>query len=376
MSKRRSRIRLSRHGEGAFPLPSKHYFSLDLFLGYDVADHVKSDWFQDEAHLYHVDYSDQGSNLVFALDKNMYTDTAIGAPFDITTAVFDSRFMLENYPKGEICFGNYKDANLGRIFFLDEPKSAKDVYISFKTAVPPKWTDETPVTYYYYYNPNTNFVHIVANFEMLQNIIATCQGKTVPSMDFFENLFIEKLKSHCGYSVTPTRYQASQSKTEQPAEEERHEEPKNTLHAAIADTITELQKNDKVLRALLDEFSVNCRLRAAPKLENFAARAVYYELFPAGEAIESSVFYTLVLDPDKFVATPPSENAAILLAETMAFLSPYKERFQAFKKIYDANISYYSYGGDLTLPKPKLNYKRIFGDGSDRAVITSRSCEW
>ena len=381
-------------------------------------------WFEDANYLFRP-ASDANDTflMILAQGKDPYFIQRAGSTdyfFDMEDANFDSRFIFPDLPRGSLHFGEYHDNQVGHIFFLTEPKDAADVLFQVnETSGACEWLRNDPnVKYFRHDDQNFNLVVVLpvgSRLDLDHEFVVT--HPTTPGEDrtFFTRLFQEKLR----HAINPRLEEPSYVRPLTEAEEISKADRSKYIErlSALSEKFYEICRirdvgalspfddpvsvyydghtyyfNDADLSRL--EVVVDTRYDFYKKLENridFVASLIGNGLKDALE--EFNVQFTLRVDRDCRLASfssdvakltvykegfhvpihehsvdldefnAPSEGgiAESFVEEAKQFFDKYREKFHAFKNLYEANVSYRSFVNQ-SAREPKLDYTYIFRD--------------
>lgn len=355
-----------------FPPAKRHTDLHNLFVtngnsGYRLS-FKQSACFEDLNHLYFLDYGEQGSRLTFALDKNLYlVDLSYTKRFfEFANLWFDSRFAFGQNFYGAFIFGHYKDANLGRIFYVTEPKDASHVLFRINEYTNRlDWLDSARHTEFFYHNPHNFCLYTVlpvgARLDEDKQLVITYCSKALEDRQFYQGLFEEQLRHFADLPVEFTEFKV---KTTDPTPEE--------LAAAKLKKQAETEHTDKLFRNilqvidlleanvhdLLDEFDLSFTLNRDREFFKIGPREIVkLSLFKFGK--EDDVIWNYSIDSETFLVYTPEAAADLLMTEIKNFLEEHREAFEAYRKIYTANQAFHDLVDPNSMP-PVLDYPHIF----------------
>ncbi|MBR2695737.1 hypothetical protein IKE86_02430 [Candidatus Saccharibacteria bacterium] len=384
-------------------------------------------WFENANYLFHPDYGEEGSNLTFAQSKDMFYVHPQGSVdyfFDLEDARFDSRFIFPDLLHGSLHFGNYHDNQLGRIFFLTEPKDASDVLLSVnEPSGICEWLKDDPNVKFFRHEDKHFQLYAVlpigSRLDLNHELVISHPTSADEDRALFAQLFQEKLHHAVDFNASETHYVRPLTAAEEESKAHRvdYADRLDTLsekfreicrirHIVTAspfddpisvyykghsyfynhDNIVQLEaiiRNDHefyqnlekridfveslIKNGLADicaEFNVNVALRLdrVIRLANLGEEVVMLSVYPADNSLQSGhIIHQHSVDLHDF--NTPSEGgiAEAYVKDTEEFFDRYREKFHAFKKLYEVNLSYHNLV-NLSSRPPELDYTYIFRD--------------
>lgn len=382
-------------------------------------------WFEDANFIFHPDYDEGGTHLTFAQSKDMYYIQPHGSFdhfLDLERVCFDSRFLFPELAKGTLHFGNYHDNQLGRTFFLTEPKDASDVLLSVtETSGICEWLKDDPNVKYFYHEDKRFQLHVVlpigSRLDLNHELVISHPTSPDEDRALFTQFFQEKLRRAIDFNAPETVYVRPLTEAEQESKAQRADyadrldvlsekfrEICHIRHIATPspfddpvsvyykghryfynhDSVSQLEaivRNDHefyqnlekridfveslIKNGLADicaEFNVDVRLELDHAIH----------LAGIGEEESATLF---VFPPDGYAIhrhsvdlcdfNAPSEGgiAEAYVKDVEQFFSRYRDKFHAFKKLYEANLSYHNFVNPSSCT-PVFDYGYIFDDFS------------
>lgn len=348
-----------------FP-PEKRCANLEDFLYINYLDEGEEcdDYFEDANFFYHLNYGAARAHLTIAFDKNLYYDPK-KAYFNPGAMYFDARFIFGQGIAGSLQFGHFKDNNLGKIFYLTEPKDAEHMLLSMtELSGKIEWLKDSCGVCYFRHASNFALYAILpvgTRFDEEKQLAIVYQDKKFKDREFYQKLFEEHLKKFVGLPVKLTEFKVV---VPPPTEEELAE--KACREAAEQKRLEKLQQNIEQTSQLLhaelagelDYFDLHFSLIRTKEFFKIGPREIIeFTLTPNSDHRE--IIYRSTFHGEEFQVATPEINASCLVKEVKTFLNDHREAFDVYKKIYQANKSYH----DLIAPssrEPKLNYNHIF----------------
>jgi len=385
-------------------------------------------WFENANYLFHPDYGEEGPNLTFAQSKDMFYVHPQGSVdyfFDLEDARFDSRFIFPDLSHGSLHFGNYHDNQLGRIFFLTEPKDASDVLLSVnEPSGICEWLKDDPnVKFFRHEDKHFQLYAILpigSRLDLDHEFVIT--HPTAPNDDqkFFTRLFQEKLRRLVDFTAPETRYVRPLTEAEQESQARRanYTELLNTLSEKFQ-TICEIRNigaaspfNDPVsvyykghryfyndgdmstlkvvvntdfefyqklekridfvrslikngLAASCTEFEADIDLKfdRQIRLAGFSDDVITLCIFHHHDKFlgPCNVVHERSISIDEFNTPSEGSVAESFIRDAEEFFGRHREKYHAFKKLYEVNLSYHNLV-NLSSRPPELDYTYIFRD--------------
>ena len=413
------------------PLPEKRYVDLAEFLelnnGHASCDFVYSGraWFENANHLFHPDYDEESPNLTFAQSKDMFYIHPQGSFdyfFDLEDARFDSRFIFPDLPHGSLHFGNYRDSQLGRIFFLTKPKDASDVLLSVnEPSGICEWLKDDPNVKFFRHEDKHFRLYAVlpigSRLDLDHKLVTTHPTTPNDDREFFTKLFQEKLRHLVDFNAPETRYVRPLTEAEEESKAHRadytdrlnalsekfreicrirhivttspFDDPISVYYKGHSyfynnDNVVQLEaivRNDHefyqniekridfveslIRNGLADicaEFNVKVALKLdrVIRLANLGEEVVMLSVYPADNSLRSShIIHRHSIDLHDFNASSEGSVAESFIRDAEEFFDHHREKYHAFKKLYEANLSYHDLV-NLSSRLPELDYTYIF----------------
>lgn len=414
-------------------LPEKRHTDLAEFLKVNGAHNCgflyrNHGWFENAHYIFHPDYDEDGACLTFAQSKDMYfvqSKYSSDSFLDLEEIRFDSRFIFPDlFLQGTLRFGNYHDNQLGRIFFLTEPKDANDVLLSVsEPSGIGEWLKNDPNVKYFYHEPKRYQLHVIlpvgSRIDFDHEFVITHPTSPSDDREFFSRLFQEKLRHAVDFNVIETAYVRPLSEAEQESKAHRadyadrlaalsekyreicrirltgssdpFEDPVSVYYKGyryfyndvgmsrlevVVDTDYEFYQNlasriDFVetlirngLTNICEEFDVDVTLRLEREihLANLSEEAIALSVHQVDKPPRHcDVIHRRSISLDEFNAPSPGGVAESFIVDVERFFDRYREKFHAFKKLYETNLSYHSLV-NLNSLAPELDYNYIFSD--------------
>lgn len=336
-------------------------------------------WFEDNNYLYRPDYGEDGAQLTFAQSKETYLVRRPGTSdyyFDMEDAIFDSRFMFPELPRGKLRFGKFHDNQLGRIFFLTGPHDATDLLLQTGDSIEIiPWTDrssEALFTNLFQEKIRSTTDWGYKETEYIPPLTEAEQASEAHRADYTDRIqaMKDKFQQICeirdvGYSSNPfddpisihyknRRYFFNESDM---VHLEAALEADHTFYSRLGeriDFVTSIVKY--TLTEILTEFEVSLSLRIDHNYLtcNSNRESVLLTIYR-----DTSILHQHSIAIDDFMTPDEPQLAETLIKDVQDFFGRYREKFYAFKKLYDANLSYHRLVNPSSSP-PELNYSFIF----------------
>lgn len=324
---------------------------------------------------------------------------------------------------GSLHFGNYHDNQLGRIFFLIEPKDASDVLLSVnEPSGTCEWLKDDPNVKFFRHEDKHFQLYAVlpigSRLDLNHEFVITHPTSPNDDREFFTKLFQEKLRRLVDFNAPETRYVRPLTEAEQESQARRanYTELLNTLSekfqaiCAIRNIGTanpfddpvsvcykgyryfyndgdmsalkvvvntdfefyqKLEKRIDFVRSLIKnglaasctEFDADIDLKFDHqiRLAGFGYEAITLCVFrhrdnPLGPC---NVFYEHSISIDEFNTPSEGSVAESFIRDVEEFFGRHREKYHAFKKLYEVNLSYHNLV-NLSSRPPELDYTYIF----------------
>lgn len=378
-------------------------------------------WFENANYLFRPEFDEDEPQFAFAQSKDAYViqrQDGSAYYFDMGDAHFDSRFVCPELPQGKLRFGNFHDNQLGRTFYLTEPENANDMLLSFTELIGIcEWLEHDPNVKYFYHETRRFCLHVVlpvgSRLDLDRQFVITHPTSPEDDRKFFTKLFMEKLHHAVDFRFTETRYVRPLTEAEQVSKKHRanyadrlkaltekfdqickirristtspFDDPVSIYYKGytylyndadmsrlevVVDTDFEFyQKLEKrvefvdslisgALKNTLEEFDVKATLQLDREymLVGCSKELIILEIFREGDY---APIHRHSVDLDEFNAPSESSIAEEFVRDAEKFFNNHREKFHAFKKLYDANLAYHQ----LVNPSsslPELDYDYIF----------------
>lgn len=343
---------------------------------------------------------------------------------DLEEVNFDSRFMFPDLPKGALLFGKYHDNQTGRFFFLTEPKEADDVLLSVTelTGIA-EWLKNDPNVKYFRHEDRRFRLHAVlpigSRLDFDHELVISHPTSADEDRALFAQLFQEKLHHAVDFNAPETHYVRPLTAAEEESKAHRadyadrldtlsekfreicrirhivttspFDDPISVYYKGHSyfynhDNVVQLEaiiRNDHEfyqnlekridfveslikngLADICSEFNVNVALKLdrVIRLANLGEEVVMLSVYPTDNSLQSShIIHRHSVDLHDFNAPSEGSIAEAYVKDTEEFFDRYREKFHAFKNLYDMERSYHDFI-DQSSPPPKLDYEYIFND--------------
>ena len=406
-----------------FPPPKRHVNLKDFLRTNDKCHgglhyHHRA-WFENTNYIFRPDFNEDDAWLTFAQSKELYFLQPLGSFerfLDLEEVRFDSRFVFPDLPQGTLYFGNFHDNQLGRIFYLTEPKDAEDVMLS---VVEPsgiaEWLKDDPNVKYFRHETRRFHLHVIlpvgSRLDLEHELVITHPTSPDDDRELFTQLFEEKLHHALDFQFTETRYERPLSEAEQISRANRvnyldqlsaftekfnqicairhlgvinplddpvsvrykghiyyyNDQDMNHL-GFILNSDYEFYQNLKsriefvasligsALKNTLEEFNVNFMLKLSR--EHFLA-GFDHEVVTLNICQQNTTIHQHSISLDEFNIPSEGSIAEEFAAEVEQFFDRHREKFHAFRKLYETNLSYHRLV-DPSSCAPELDYSFIF----------------
>ena len=327
-------------------------------------------WFEDVNYLYFMDFAEGGSQLALAQDKKLYTadfHRTFSFFFDFTRLRFDGRFIFGQDRQVVIRFGSYSDNNLGRVFRLTEPKDASQMLVSWQEFTGAyEWLDEANNVAYFYHDSRDFNLYVVipigGRFDEIEDRVTVSEELATHDCDFYQQLFEEALKEFSDLPVQKTVFKPviPEPSPEELAREAAKKSEEEEYHARIEQRIAETSRIlNTSLESRLKEFDLTFILSLKNEFRMIGTvETVKFTL----HAPDNTTIYDFPVNLDSFEHLSAEVIAQDISIPACQFLDRHRDKFHAFKKLYQANSSF----RELIQPSsrmPKLDYNLIFNQG-------------